>query len=92
MKEGVNVKELKKLIESAKEKVKAGNKAIREDNLSLLRRSVSEIEGIVGDIKIRLTALWLRKFLYENKWNIIVAAIFIILSNYFVTPSCITIL
>jgi hypothetical protein len=82
---GVDVKELKKLIESAKEKVEAGNRAIGEDNLSLLRKSVSEIEGIIGDVKIRLTALWLRKFLYENKWNIIILAIVLILSNYFVT-------
>jgi hypothetical protein len=82
---GVDVKELKKLIESAKEKVEAGNRAIGEDNLSLLRKSVSEIEGIIGDVKFRLTALWLRKFLYENKWNIIILAIVLILSNYFVT-------
>ncbi|MDI6807066.1 MAG: hypothetical protein QMD14_04655, partial [Candidatus Aenigmarchaeota archaeon] len=82
---GIDVKELKELLESAKEKAKIGLKAIDEDDLPLLRKSVGEAEGIIRAIQLRLLALKLRKFLYENKWNILAIVILAIFSNYFVT-------
>jgi len=81
-KAGVDMSDVEKLLAKVKEGLAVANNSIPADDLETLSNSMVEVESNINSINSKLLGLRIQKFLYENKWNILVGSILTFFSVY----------
>lgn len=81
---GVHVGNFDNRIEQAKEILANARTNIQNDDLNLVKASVSDLEEILNSMSQQLPTLEIQGFLIENKWYITWTAIIVVISTYMI--------
>jgi hypothetical protein len=79
---GINVNDLKKMIENTKQLLSGGKFDINKDNSANLKNSIDNANKIISSLSSKLPTLGVQKFLHQNKYNIGLALTTIVLTTY----------
>jgi len=79
---GLDMSEVEGILAKVKEGLAIANSSIQADDLETLSKSMVEVENNINSINSKLLGLRIQKFLYENKWNILVGSIVVMFSVY----------
>lgn len=82
---GINVADLERKTQEIETLIKESDLSIKTDNLNNLKKQVGEIKLKVGYIENKLLTLKIKRFLLENKWNLILLVILILIFSYLIT-------
>jgi len=81
-KAGLDMSEAERILAKVKEGLAVASNSIQADDLKILSNSIREVESNINSINSKLLGLRIQKFLYENKWNILIGSILAIFSIY----------
>ncbi len=81
-KAGLDMSEVERILAKVKEGLTIANNSILADDLETLSNSMVEVERNINSINSKLLGLRIQKFLYENKWSILLCSILTIFSVY----------
>lgn len=81
---GLKVDEVVELLQQARQALQQAELSIRMDELAGLREANERADALLRDVKARLFALWLRKWLLEHKWLLIACMIAALLAAYLI--------
>jgi uncharacterized membrane protein YgcG len=82
---GINVNDLKNMIEQIKQLLSGGKSSINRDSSANLRNSLDNANKIISSLSSKLPALGVQKFLQQNKYNIGLAITTLVLTTYTAT-------
>jgi hypothetical protein len=82
---GINVNDLKNMIEQTKQLLSGGKSSINRDSSANLRNSLDNANKILSSLSSKLPALGVQKFLQQNKYNISLAITTLVLTTYTAT-------
>jgi hypothetical protein len=82
---GVQVRGLDKRIEEIKKIIADARTGIENDDLKIVKASVSDVDEILNSMTQQMPTLEAQKLLLENKWNISGVLIIIVISAYMIT-------
>jgi len=82
---GMDVNDLKRMIENTKQLLSGGKFDINKDNSANLKNSLDNANKIISSLSSKLLTLGVQKFLHQNKYNIGLALTTIVLTTYTAT-------